>query len=609
MAVPSIERYEVLEELGQGGMSVVYHARDRQLNRNVALKVLHDFLARQEEARRRFHREAVAVAKLRHPGIVEIYDYSGPDAAQSYIVCELIDGPTLRTLVEEEGPIPHPELAALITAELVRALRHAHEQGIIHRDLKPENIMVTRDGRLKLMDFGIAQIMGGATQLTATGTLLGSPAHMAPEMIDGQPSDHRSDIFSVGTIMYWLATGALPFSAPNPSALFRQILEGTFEAPQAIQPRMGNGLARIIDRALAVDLSTRYQDISELQNDLQRELEAVDLVPVEAKSRAYLCRMRPFADDFRCTLVARLAEAGQRALAEENLGRAMDRFNRVLAIEPDHAEVQAAVRRVGRQQAFAARLRRALVSVVTMAGIVGLGLGLYGLRPQPPSVDGAPRSKAIGQSIGQPVGSKPGLGAIPTTASGQAPEEPTAHTSAPDEPPRAVVAPSAPDPILKPASTPPGTGAAEVPPAPSAATSSASNRADRSRESTTEASAAALEKPETAGSTDGPSSSPVEGETVTAVAFPAVFPLLVRIRRGWADISLNGETVATGAYRTRLELKPGRHTIQITNKYGRQTPRTIVVSDDGTMVESLDDASDRPIRGELLMTPPGPEEL
>ncbi|MEO1336249.1 MAG: serine/threonine-protein kinase, partial [Myxococcota bacterium] len=358
MNVPQLGRYEVLEEIGQGGMSVVYRARDQQLNRIVAIKVLHDFLARQEEARRRFHREAVAVAKLHNPGIVEIFDYSGPDAEPSYIVCELIDGLTLRRYLEKHGPLPYPELGALVTAELTRALRHAHERGIIHRDLKPENIMISHEGRLKLMDFGIAQIMGNATPLTITGTMMGSPAHMAPEMIDGHPSDHRGDIFSVGTILYWLATGALPFDAPNPSALFRQILEGLYEPPQAIQPKMGNGLARIIERALATTPEDRYQDISELQEDLHRELDEVGLMPVESTAATYLAQPIAFSTSYRPSLLERLHRAGADALEDGNVGRAMDRFNRVLAIEPAHPEVLALVQKVGQRRALTARLQQ-----------------------------------------------------------------------------------------------------------------------------------------------------------------------------------------------------------------------------------------------------------
>src|SRR5262249_36040411 len=160
---------------------------------------------------------------------------------------------TLREFIEKHGKPVYPELGVLIVLELVRALKHAHERGVIHRDLKPENVMITKGGILKLMDFGLTQVMEGGSRLTATGTLLGSPAHMAPEVIDGKISDARADLFSMGTILFWLATGALPFAAPNPSALFKKILDGRYDDPQQTEPRIGNGLARIIRRALEPD--------------------------------------------------------------------------------------------------------------------------------------------------------------------------------------------------------------------------------------------------------------------------------------------------------------------------------------------------------------------
>ena len=545
MVIPQLERYEIIEEIGQGGMSVVYRARDRQLNRDVAVKVLHDFLARQEESRRRLHREAVAVAKLQHPGIVEIFDYSGPDAKQSYIVCELIRGRTLRTVIEDRGPIRFPELGALITADLTRALRHAHEQGIIHRDLKPENVMVTADGRLKLMDFGIAQIMGGATQLTATGTLLGSPAHMAPEMIDGHPSDHRSDIFSVGTILYWLATGAMPFEAPNPTALFRQILEGKYEPPQALQPRVGNGLSRIIERALQVDPADRYQDISELQAALDRELEAVDLMPIASKAQAFLAEPRCFADEFEPKLVKRLADTGQKALNDGNVGRAMDRFNRVLAIVPDHVEVLALVKRVGRRRAFAARFRKLAIAGLVGVALVAGGIGVLGLG-RAPTDSVAATSKA--PTIPEPSVSEP-LAATNTAA---------------DKPP---VAP----PTRRPAPTRP------------------------------------KKRSESSASLPPPTATATTTSTPPKAPRPRHYPLLLRMHPGWADVSVNGEQVATGAYRAQLRLRAGAHKIAIRNQYGQAEPRVIVVRDDGSMVEKRPDGESHPIKGELPVYTPGPE--
>ena len=164
-------RYEILSEIGQGGMSVVYKARDTELEREVAVKVMHAFLAEQPEARARFRREAVAVARLRHPHIIEIFDYSGESATESYIVTELVDGFALSELVQQ-GAIHPPEAALVLARPIVDALVHAHGHGVIHRDLKPENILVARDGTLKLTDFGIARMLDIQT-LTVTGTLLG----------------------------------------------------------------------------------------------------------------------------------------------------------------------------------------------------------------------------------------------------------------------------------------------------------------------------------------------------------------------------------------------------------------------------------------------------
>src|SRR5215213_9353202 len=176
-------RYRVLEEVGQGGMAVVYRAHDESLKREVAVKVLHSHLLAEVESKTRLEREAQAVAKLHHDNIVQIFDYSGIDSAASYIVTEFIDGQTLKQFMANRKP-PPPEVAALVSIEIASALVHAHSLGIIHRDVKPDNVMVRKDGILKLMDFGVAQIMD-LERMTVTGQLLGSPAYMAPEILEG----------------------------------------------------------------------------------------------------------------------------------------------------------------------------------------------------------------------------------------------------------------------------------------------------------------------------------------------------------------------------------------------------------------------------------------
>src|SRR3954451_1976523 len=176
------QRYTLIEEVGQGGMAVVYRAQDETLKREVAIKLLHHHLASEPESKARLEREAQAVAKLRHENILEIFDYSGTESASSYIVTEFIDGQTLKQFLAKHA-IGYPEVAAMIAVEIAGALAHAHAFGIIHRDVKPENVMIRKDGLLKLMDFGIAQVVD-LERMTVTGQLLGSPAYMAPEIVE-----------------------------------------------------------------------------------------------------------------------------------------------------------------------------------------------------------------------------------------------------------------------------------------------------------------------------------------------------------------------------------------------------------------------------------------
>src|SRR5450432_375977 len=225
-------------------MAVVYRAQDEKLKREVAIKVLHPHLWSEPESKARLEREAQAVAKLKHDNILEIFDYSGRDAESAYIVTEFIDGQTLTQFLAAHK-IQHPEIAALIAAELAGALAHAHGLGIIHRDVKPENVMIRKDGLLKLMDFGIAQVVD-LQRMTVTGQLLGSPAYMAPELIEGKPLDFRTDIFSVGIILYQLATGTLPFVGKNPHDVLRKIGEGRFPDPRTVNRRVSDAFARFV---------------------------------------------------------------------------------------------------------------------------------------------------------------------------------------------------------------------------------------------------------------------------------------------------------------------------------------------------------------------------
>ena len=209
-----LDKYELLERVGQGGMAVVYRGLDRSLKRVVAVKILHKHLADYQEARDRFEREAQAVAKLRHENILEIFDYAAKPESEAYIVTEFIDGQTLKQVITDR-PIAFPELGAMLIIQVGRALAHAHAGGILHRDVKPENIMIRTDGVVKLMDFGISHMVD-LERLTVTGQLLGSPAYMAPEHVEGRPLDFRTDVFAAGIVLYQLCVGKLPFEGKNP---------------------------------------------------------------------------------------------------------------------------------------------------------------------------------------------------------------------------------------------------------------------------------------------------------------------------------------------------------------------------------------------------------
>src|SRR6185312_15136019 len=243
-------------------MAIVYRGIDRQLKRVVAIKVLHKHLADYQEARDRFEREAQAVAKLRHENILEIFDYAAREESEAYIVTEFIDGQTLKQFVTDR-PIAFPEIGAMIMLQVCRALAHAHAGGILHRDIKPENIMIRSDGVVKLMDFGISHMVD-LERLTVTGQLLGSPAYMAPEHVEGRPLDFRTDVFAAGIVLYQLAVGKLPFEGKNPHEVLKRIAECKFVDPRQANPRIGNQLGRIILRAMAANPDDRYPGIAEM---------------------------------------------------------------------------------------------------------------------------------------------------------------------------------------------------------------------------------------------------------------------------------------------------------------------------------------------------------
>ncbi|MGW8401985.1 protein kinase domain-containing protein, partial [Streptomyces lydicus] len=218
------ERYELVEQLGQGGMGTVHRAVDRRLRRTVAVKTLSAELARQPEFLARFQREAHAAAALNHPGVATVHDVgedAGGGSAEPYLVMEYVPGRTLSQVLAD-GLLPVPQ-AVDIAGQVLEALEHSHRHAIVHRDIKPANVMLTATGRVKVVDFGIAKALSEvATRLTGTGVAVGTPAYLAPEQINGAETDHRTDLYAVGCLLHELLTGRPPYTGDSPFSVMHQ---------------------------------------------------------------------------------------------------------------------------------------------------------------------------------------------------------------------------------------------------------------------------------------------------------------------------------------------------------------------------------------------------
>ena len=375
-------RYRLLEPLGSGGMSVVYRGLDTSLQREVAVKVLHPHLARQQDARARLAREARAVARLQHPNILEVFDFADPSTEDAFLVTELVRGETLKCFAERERLFP-PELAALVIQQLARALGHAHEAGVIHRDLKPENVMVRDDGVLKLMDFGIARVLDPAERMTVTGALVGSPAYMAPEVIDGEPATPESDVFSLGTLLYWLWTGTLPFAAPSTPATLKRILAGTYEDPRGVCPAISDALVAVLNTCLARDPADRYPSAKELEQAVSATLDDLGLNDGEAILAAFFADPAPTRAALVQRLVTTLLSKGAQEASAGRLPRALARVDQALALEPEAPAARALLDRLQRSlRRGRARRSAALVAGGAVAAALLLVGGSAVLRTQ-----------------------------------------------------------------------------------------------------------------------------------------------------------------------------------------------------------------------------------
>ena len=262
-------RYSVISRVGSGGMAEVYCAEDAQLGRRVAVKLLHERFAQDEEFVERFRREASSAASLSHANIVNVYD-RGEWGGTYYIAMEYLEGRSLDSIVREEAPL-RPERAIEITEQVLRASRFAHRRGVVHRDLKPHNVIIDDEGRVKVTDFGIAR--AGASEITQTGSIMGTARYLSPEQAQGNPVSPRSDLYAIGIMLYELLTGTVPFEGDSVVAIALRHLSEPPRPPSSLVPTISPNLDAIVMRALAKSPESRFADADEFLAALEGERE------------------------------------------------------------------------------------------------------------------------------------------------------------------------------------------------------------------------------------------------------------------------------------------------------------------------------------------------
>jgi serine/threonine-protein kinase len=310
-------RYELKEHVGSGGMSRVYRAHDRLLERTVALKILHEHYSQDDEYVERFRREARAVAQLAHPNIVTVID-RGEHEGRQFIVFEYVDGENLKQLVTREGPLPAKQVIEL-GLQVASALASAHDRGVVHRDVKPQNVILSEDGMPKVTDFGIARSADVAS-VTLTGTVMGTSEYLPPEQARGEPVDVRSDVYSLGAILYELCTGRVPFPGENPVSVAMRHLNEPVPSVRDRRPDIPPRLDAAIRRAMAKDRAERFGSMPELIAELETCLRSLGdgdetiVLPAAVRARRRRSRERSgarrFARALAFSLVALVLVAG-----------------------------------------------------------------------------------------------------------------------------------------------------------------------------------------------------------------------------------------------------------------------------------------------------------
>lgn len=328
-------RYRIINQIGGGAMASIYRARDENLKRDVAIKILHSHLTEKEEHIQRFVREAHALAQLPHPNIVQIYDF-GNEGGLYFIVSEFVDGKDLSQILKVQDPFP-VSVATIIVIQLLEAINYAHKHGIIHRDIKLENVILGSDGSVKLTDFGIAHIFEW-DKMTLPGALIGSPYYMAPEIIEGKPAKAESDIFSAGVLFYRLLTGRFPFPGNNPAQVLKSILKDTPEPPHKLVKQVDRELSRYVLNCLNKRPDER-PGAEEIRNDLVKYLEPLSIRDVSAELRDFYQKPEEYLKLRNEQFIQLLTESARKLVSLRNYAPAITLLNRAISAGAANREV------------------------------------------------------------------------------------------------------------------------------------------------------------------------------------------------------------------------------------------------------------------------------
>ncbi len=535
------DRWEVGDRIGMGGMAAVHRGLDRRLGRAVAVKILHPHVAESPEARSRLAREARAIAQLKHENVIEVYDYSIDDPTCVWLITELVEGSSLRGVIDKH-PKLMPEVAALVVGEVVRALRAAHAVGVTHRDVKPDNVLVGKDGRPKLSDFGIAQVID-EQRMTMTGNLVGSPTYMSPEQAEGRRTDHRTDLFSAGIMLYRMVTGMLPFHGQNAIETLRKVAAVVYRDPVEVDPSCPGSVAAVIRRALAPNIDDRFQTADEMLAELVSIAQDAGLGSPEDELRRFITDPIAYEGHIAPVIARSLFGKGKVRLARGEEARALDDFTRARALGASDEQSLDLVQvlSVRREKS---RGKRATV-IVGAAAVIGLSVVAGAVLSRS---NGAPTVEATASASPSPRDTEPTPLAAPAAATPAASASASPVASASASPTPTAVAGTA------------LTAVAEPTRAPRASDPPDERRRDPDRRKSPTPSPVATAAP-TAVASVAPS--PVEPA-------PEVLPDRGELQIGasrWADIFVNDVKLGRTPDQTRYRLPSGTHQLRAVNPH------------------------------------------